>query len=257
MADPFRKVQAGQRLRIPAEAYNAFVDAALALRRGQHDRRAGPLAAGPDTSIVLVRNDAGSDLARFAVVGLAGAIYKPTENESQYIEQPVFSAVAPDAASYDGHVEGRFAILTGPLPAGAVGPAVAAGVCRVQVDLAATWHFRADILPDATTYLRSYPGGAAVILDIDRTATGVKLATVRLGVAPYVRFEGVLDETLYPASSATMSIWQLGSSGWEDSGYDTSVWAPRFLAASIPAGKKVTAGWHSQALRLIVDGTEC
>lgn len=44
MADAFRKVRSGQPLVIPARAYNAFVDAAVAERRREQTQGGGPLA---------------------------------------------------------------------------------------------------------------------------------------------------------------------------------------------------------------------
>ena len=41
MGDVFRKVRSGQPLRIPAAAYNAFVDAAVDLRRRERNSNAG------------------------------------------------------------------------------------------------------------------------------------------------------------------------------------------------------------------------
>lgn len=258
MADPFRKVRPGQKLRIPAEAYNAFIDAALAERRRRHSLAADGREWGNGQTVVLVQNQTGGPLEGCQVVGLGAPLWTPAQNETAYIQQPVFAAVAPDVSSYAGHVEGRWAVSLSPLPQGATGPAVVAGVCRAKVRLNATWHLRADAAQGSTDCLESYPGGSAVILDVDRTTAGaVRLATVRIGVSPYTKYEGVLDEELSVGSYAQMSVWELGPGGWRDSGYDATVWASRLWPANIPAGKKVTAYWHPQAMRLIVDAAEC
>jgi hypothetical protein len=67
--DAFKKVQPGQRLEITAEAFNAFLDAARAVREhkvfgteaSQFFRQSG---------IVKVKNASGADQGRFAVLGL-------------------------------------------------------------------------------------------------------------------------------------------------------------------------------------------
>jgi hypothetical protein len=250
------KVTAGQKLRIPAAAYNLWTETAAIVRQQQQNIGFERTPAGPER--ILVRNDTGAALGRAAVVGLDGVIWTADDDVDQYLESPVWSAVEPSVVGYDGHhVDGRFAVLAGPLPAGAVGPAYASGVCRVQVHLEETWHWRADIAHGLTDYLKSYPGGAAVILDIDRTTTGTKWAWVRLGINPYVWFQGDLDEDLDPSSSATFSIWQLGLSGWEDSGLDATVYAPRYLPSAIDSGKRIRAGWSAQERRLVLEAAEC
>ncbi len=142
-------------------------------------------------------------------------------------------------------------VLLEPVPNGAIGAACLSGVCAVQVDLTATWHFRADLVEDDPAYLRSYPGGSAEILAIDRTGTGTKWAYVRLGVSPEVEYIGTLDGVLNSGSSATMSLYQLGGSGWADTTWNETVYAPWILASgSIPATKRIAARWHGQAFRL-------
>ena len=63
MGDMFRKVRSGSPLRIPAAAYNAFVDAAVDLRRRERTTNAGPA--------YLYRNDSdtGFQSIRFRLRG--------------------------------------------------------------------------------------------------------------------------------------------------------------------------------------------
>ena len=90
MTDPLRKVRPGDPLRIPASTYNAFVDAALDLRRrqvGSADPRRGPRRAG-HMDVVPVRNEQGRKIRTafvpeklgFDVVGLDGALILPADN---------------------------------------------------------------------------------------------------------------------------------------------------------------------------------
>jgi len=69
--DDLKKVARGAPLRIPAAAYNSFIDAAADYRNralgnesalAPHDTRPG---------IILVRNKSGSDQDQFAILGLA------------------------------------------------------------------------------------------------------------------------------------------------------------------------------------------
>ena len=50
--DWLRKVRPGDQLTIPAQAYNAFVDTALALRSREHDRLVEKRRPGPNAQVV-------------------------------------------------------------------------------------------------------------------------------------------------------------------------------------------------------------
>ena len=54
--DALRKVKTGDPLRIPAGAYNAFVDAAVDHRRRQHDESREPQRLRRDNDVILVLN---------------------------------------------------------------------------------------------------------------------------------------------------------------------------------------------------------
>ncbi len=64
--NPFNKVQSGQALDIPAAAYNAMIDAALANRQDQGNISAALKGSPKITGIVSVRNLTGIALDRFA-----------------------------------------------------------------------------------------------------------------------------------------------------------------------------------------------
>jgi hypothetical protein len=65
MGDTLRKVQAGQKLRIPAAAYNAFVDAANDFKRRSASNGREPETTVRDRDVLLVRNDSGEPRERF------------------------------------------------------------------------------------------------------------------------------------------------------------------------------------------------
>jgi len=253
------KVVPGEKFRPSASAWNAFIEAAEWVRANRQNAVLPEQWSLLRPTAVLVKNDSAYDWPRGGVVGLGGAVFLPTENENQYWANPVFVGEVPKVGTYgNSHVTGRWGVLRDPVAKGAMGLAIISGVIRAQVNLVDTWHFRADIEDGQYARLRSYPGGRALILDIDRSGTGTKWATLLVGVNPYVKYDGVLDEMLSPGeASAQMSIWERAASGWQDTGYNAAVYAPRFLPDPIAAGKKVTAYWHDQAMRLVVDDAEC
>ena len=181
MSDALRKVQAGQPLVISAAAYNAFVDAALDYRQraSRVGREARP--AFRQASIVLVRNDSGSDRERFDVLGVGVPVIDPADGEEAFKERVALAGVVPVAGTHAG----LFVVLAEPLAAGAIGHAFAAGVCPVRIDVPdgeGEWRI-AEIAGGVTANLVAHPQGSAAIL-WRAGGTGVQWAVVRLGNAP-------------------------------------------------------------------------
>ena len=180
MSDALRKVQAGQPLAIPASAYNAFVDAALDHRHraSRVGREARP--AFRQASIVLVRNDSGSDRERFDVLGVGVPVIDPVDGEETFKERVALAGVVPESGAH----EGLFVVLAEPLAAGAIGHAFAAGVCPVRIDVPdeeGDCRF-AEVAGGVTANLVTQPQGSAAIL-WRAGGTGVQWAVVRLGNA--------------------------------------------------------------------------
>ncbi len=178
MSDGLKKVQSGQPLVIPASAYNAFIDAALDFRqRTAHlGRESQPSFA--QASIVLVRNDSGSNQNRMAVLGVDTPIIDPSANEEEFKNRVALSCVAPAA---DTH-EGKFVVLAEPIASGKIGRAYAAGVCPVKIDVPDEdheWRY-AEIADGVTANLKVSMQGSAGIL-WRAGGTGVQWSVVRLG----------------------------------------------------------------------------
>jgi hypothetical protein len=179
MSDALKKVQSGQKLQIPARAYNAFIDAAVDYRRrtAHIGQKSEPTTR--QASIVLVRNDSGSNQNRLAVLGIDAPIIDPATNDNEFKNRVALSCVTP---AVDTH-EGKFVILAEPIAAGKIGRAYAAGVCPVQIivlDEDAEAYQFADIFDGYTTGLFADPNGSASILWKEE-GTGLKWAIVRFG----------------------------------------------------------------------------
>lgn len=179
--DVFKKVQPGQRLEITADAFNAFLDAARAVR--EHKQ------FGTDASqffrqcgIVKVKNVSGSDQARFAVLGLAEPIILPADNESEFKRQVTFEGVVPAKNVHTG----KFTVLLEPVAAGKIGLAVVAGVVpvRLQVSPAQLYDW-AEIIDGSTQALVNQPHGSARVLWVEATGSTERWAVVRLDDGDY------------------------------------------------------------------------
>ena len=85
MPDDLRKVRSGNPLRLPAGAYNAFVDAAVDLRRrqGRGEAVAGPLVESAQRGIVLVRNDSDDDIEPYHALAITGVLVEPGEDDQE------------------------------------------------------------------------------------------------------------------------------------------------------------------------------
>jgi len=178
MGDPLRKVRSGQRLEIPAAAYNAFVDAAIDLQRRRQNALGDPKQAFRQTGTVLVRNDSGSDVPRFGVLGIDGPLIGPSDNVEEFKNRVALAGVTPVAADHTG----KFVVTLEPIAAGEIGRAVISGIAIAKVNVAdaGTTYDYADVADGQVDYLEAKTNtGSAQILWLE-AGTGEKWAVVRL-----------------------------------------------------------------------------
>jgi len=179
--DAFKKVQPGQRLEVTAEAFNAFLDAARAVREHKVFGTEA-LQFFRQSGIAKVKNVSGSDQARFAVLGLSEPIILPGANETEFKRQVTFEGVVPSKSDH----RGKFAVLLEPIADGKIGLAVVAGVVpvRLKVDPAHLYD-RAEIIDSDTGKLLNVPHGSARVLWIDAIGSEERWAVVRLDDGDY------------------------------------------------------------------------
>ena len=175
MSENLTKVRSGDPLRIPAATFNAFIDAAVAERQRRHDQTANSLAALLRPILVPVRNDSGSDVERFGVLGIDAVIVTADDNLKAFQNQVTLTGTLPDP---DVHSR-RFVVTHDPIAAGKMGTAYVVGVCPGKVDVVAEDHVFADVAADQLQYLASRADGGADIL-WKQSGTGVKWAIIRL-----------------------------------------------------------------------------
>ena len=169
-----KKVSKGSPLNIPAEAYNAFVDAANA-HRGQTFSNSGPSKLTTRPGLVLVKNATG-DCGRFCILGISDSVcISPTENLSEFQAGPVLVGETPN---YSNHA-GKFVICAEPIKSGAKGWAYLDGVCPVKVNVTDESCDFADPVHNIRNYLQTTYSGSAKILWRE-SGSGEKWAYVRL-----------------------------------------------------------------------------
>ncbi len=175
--DPLAKVSPGQALKIPAAAYNAFVDAAKATRGVQQH-------AGRDTqreqtqALTPIKNTSATTIPRFGILGINGPLFQPSDALESFKRRAAFTGGVPSDVAHMG----KFVIALEPIAPGALGMACAGGLCAVQVDIPTDGRERryADIATGSTANLKASDRGAATIL-WHEPGTGIKWAIVRLG----------------------------------------------------------------------------
>lgn len=177
--DPLKKVLPGQRLEIPAGAFNAFMDAARFVRSHQHDELQDPGAEFRQTTIVKIRNQAGQSLPRYSVLALREPIIGPADKLREFKNKVNFEGYKPEAPSKCE----KFAVLFEPLAEVAIGRGIVAGVTPIQVYVVRESDTGAELVEDETAYLRSSPFGQTRIL-WKEPGLGLKWAVVRLGDRP-------------------------------------------------------------------------
>jgi hypothetical protein len=204
-----KKVKSGDPLIIPAQTFNAFVDAALDYRFRQQQVSAGDLYSTRQTGIVLVRNDSGADRNRFDVLGISGPIITPTDNADAFKERVALSGVTP--GSENEHV-GRFVVLLEPVTDGGIGRAVLDGVSVVRVEMVDEDHGFADAKPDSAEVLESASSGSAQLLWVEserERGSNTAWAVARIG--------------LPQGSGSSIRLARLVSFHWTEVGPDQSI----------------------------------
>jgi hypothetical protein len=180
--DGLSKVRPGEPLRIPAKAYNAFVDAALDHQQRSMSTTGDALRDQKQSSFVLIKNESGAARAQFDVLGIDGPIITRANNPEAFRSRIALRGVTPTA----NHV-GRFVILHDALPNGTVGRAYVTGACLARVRMQDEAHTAADIDDGQVGQLASGEGGAASLLWVEpveeRANPEIAWAVVRFGGA--------------------------------------------------------------------------
>ena len=207
-----KKVSTGDPLVIPANTYNAFIDAAQDFRERikprqklEHSMQAsGNSFRGPG-GVIWVKNDSPMDCWRYFILGIEDSVHEPQtimDLEGSFVDQIVFSGVFPEP---DTHVAmDKHAILLEPIRAGQVGRAMIQGVCQVRIIITDETHQFAKAPVGVPAIMTSSPTGSTQILwSQPEVPIGEPCwAIVKLGVPSLVD-----TTTLIPCK-----VWQDGGS---------------------------------------------
>ncbi len=218
MGDAFRKVNPNDPLRIPAAAYNAFIDAARDLQARRQSLSADTALAFRQTGIVLVRNDSDEDRDRFEVLGIDGPLLTPDDNLDEFQQRVVLKGKKPNR---DDHL-GKFVVLLEPVRQNEIGLACVDGVCPAQIDVQDEDQEFADVKDNDATALGSRDDGSAAIL-WKEDGTGTRWAIVQLGRRTTPWYWGTLNADLKYHQSAQVALMKQDSDDGTLSSADRTV----------------------------------
>ena len=172
MADAFRKVKSGDPLVIPAAAYNAMLDAAVANMRSQNKPSQ---VRGEQGNHVLVRNETGYPLEQFEILGIEGPAFHPRNEPDAFQQTPVLRGVVPNKDH-----KGKFVVVQEPASPGGVVRACVSGMTVARVYAEDSQPKACDIEEGYTYDFTGGSTGGASILWIEG-GTGEKWALIRIG----------------------------------------------------------------------------
>ena len=172
MSDPYRKVKSGDPLVIPAAAYNAMLDAAIANMRSQGKPSQ---VRGEQGLHVLVRNETGYPLEQFEILGIDGPVFHPRNQPDAFQQTPVLRGVVPK----EKH-KGKFVVVQEPATPGSVVRACVSGLTVARVYTEESQPKACDIEEGYTYDFTGGSTGGASVLWIEE-GTGEKWALIRIG----------------------------------------------------------------------------
>ena len=217
MGDTLKKVQPGQRLNIPAQTFNTFIDAARDYLQRRQNTGGDALAETRQMGVVLVKNTTGEDRGLFEILALDGPVYTPDDNEEGFKFRFALKGIKPDTDHF-----GNFAILLEPGKDGEIGRALVEGITPVKVQVETEGYGYADVCTDEGSeylHLKSGPTGAAYILWIE-SGTGEKWAIVRVANLTATAQEAAIHGLKV---TGVWKAWGVPWSGFEADGYITFV----------------------------------
>lgn len=210
------KVKDGQPLKIPADTYNAFVDAAIYTRAQTNPTRQKSRELPYAGDVILVKNVSGDSLDRFQAVAIGDPVILPDDNEDEFKNRIALQVSKPDGSEDD-----RWCVLLEGLPKGpdgsetngSYGKALVVGVVNCKINLQDVGDTGCTVVADS--YIpESNTNGPATILWIaggvgTADDTGEQWAIIKLaggGSLPVGEFDGMC----YNMVSDNAAGWSFG-----------------------------------------------
>lgn len=183
--DALKKVTTGQRIkRLPADAWNAFIDATNYVREQSGGHRFDSVREPWKTNTVLMRNDTDVDLDRFEVVAIHSMMTPPTEDVDEFQQHVVFKGMKP---SLDNQ---RIGVTLEAIPRGDMGRVLfnGIGIAKIYQPTGTNLLPNAGSRTNVTQYLQTTNGPGVEILIRESFTASASTSDLRWAV---VRLPGV------------------------------------------------------------------
>ena len=180
MGDPFKKVQPGDPLKMAAETFNTFIDAAQDFEARTRGLGQKATVQAPQRTIIPVKNMSGADRYRFDVLEISQPLFDINSDAGK--ERPMAMGVKPSGPS------SKIAVLLEPAKVQEIARACVSGVTVARVNLKEKWHDWVDLKKDECEYLESRvePGGGYILWSTG--LTGTQLVLLKISNPPPVHF---------------------------------------------------------------------
>jgi hypothetical protein len=178
-----RKLNPGETLPVlPRDTFNTIIDSRDVIGRHKNNLKAKvPSLQNTGGIVVWVKNDSGTDVDRFGVLGIDEPIILPDENENEFAMRVALKCVTPSAGgSSEDDNRGRFVICAEPIANGKIGRAFIAGVCACKLQDNSGSNGFVEIIDGNVERLQLADSGSAVVLWKDESSGG-EWAIIRLG----------------------------------------------------------------------------
>ena len=207
-----RKVKSGEPLRIPASAYNAFVDST----KPEFSTGRTPKQTFQNLDIVRIRNDSGSDRAIFDVLGIDGVVFTAAANLNDFQHNVTFKGITPTTASHFT----KFVVLLEAIPTGKIGKAAMSGTTVARIDVTDVNMKMVDVSNSVNTKLQTNWVGSGRIITVE-SGTGEKWGIVKLGEYSGDRLRGTASATISSGeTNATINLINAGGATLAGGRYD-------------------------------------
>lgn len=246
--DQYAKVQPGDSLPgLPYMPWNDMLDVIAATKTGELRKLIGQGMSGYDAGSVPIRNDSGSAVDRFGILGITGFLIDPATNLPAFKNRPVLTGDAPVASDQE-----RFAILQQPCDAGAIADGLLVGLTPVRISVIDTSDDYCDLIAGDTTFLESGPCGSDWIV-YKQPGEGIVWGLVVHGVQGSQFVLGKTSGAINKGSSGTVDLYRGTTAGSEFNGA-TSVEAYNHFA-DVGDGKWVLCVYVQRNFRIVA--AEC
>lgn len=175
MADPFRKINAGDAYPTSAAYRNAVVEMVRWWKSQGGAGGARIRQQNQQASIVDVKNVSGSDLPRFSALTITDVFPQPADNEKTFANGPILHGTSPTTDTDPDNL----VVLLKPARNNAIVPACVDGVCVAKVEIGSEDNATCGIKSETAYVLQGGLPGAKILWK--ESGTGTKWCVVRVG----------------------------------------------------------------------------